>query len=185
MKLNRKSVMVGAAALGLAGLLAGGAGIAAAAASTATGRASSPSFTSSTAPDGDGDMSEMMGGLSGMGAGMRGMRFGQGSPVAAAANYLGLSPADLQKQLRADKSLADIAKSQGRSVSGLEDAMVAAVRKNIDASTTLTAAEKVSVLAQVKSHIDTMVNTTHEAGNGFGRMGGGMMGGGMMGGVGH
>src|SRR5262245_30210227 len=40
---------------------------------------------------------------------------------AAIASYLGLSPAQLREQLKAGKTLAQIAVAQGKSVSGLED----------------------------------------------------------------
>src|SRR5947209_9182146 len=46
----------------------------------------------------------------------------------AAATYLNLAPASLQAQLASGKTLAQIATAQGRSVTGLLDAMVAAVK---------------------------------------------------------
>ena len=63
---------------------------------------------------------------------MAGPMFGQNSPMTAVAKYLGLSRAELREQLQAGKSLADVAKTQGKSVSGLEDAMVAALTTNLD-----------------------------------------------------
>jgi hypothetical protein len=50
----------------------------------------------------------------------------------AAATYLGLSETELREQLAADKSLAEIAKGKGKSVSGLVDAMVAAAKTKLD-----------------------------------------------------
>ncbi|MGZ6854908.1 MAG: hypothetical protein ACXVGC_12740, partial [Mycobacteriaceae bacterium] len=82
------------------------------------------------------------------------MASGQNSPVAGAASYLGLSQTDLHEQREAGKSLADIAKAQGKSVPGLEDAMVAAVKGNLDANTTLTADQKTAILTKVQSRID-------------------------------
>src|SRR5215213_8580959 len=43
----------------------------------------------------------------------------------AAASYLGVSPADLRKAMQDGKSLADIAKEKGKTVDGLEAAIVA------------------------------------------------------------
>ena len=177
MRLNRKSVTVGLAGLAIAGVLAGGAGIAVA----ATGTPGAPSSTSSTAPPyshmgGSGDMD----GMSGAGQmGHTGMAFGENSPMAAAAGYLGLSQTDLRAQLQGGQSLADIAAAQGKSVSGLEDAMLAAMTSNLDANTTLTAEQQAAHLALVESHLDTMVTAPHSPGAGIGPMGPGM--GGMMG----
>ena len=56
---------------------------------------------------------------------MAGVAFGENSPMAAAAAYLGLSRTVLQAQLQNGKALADVTAAQGKSVSGLEDAMVA------------------------------------------------------------
>src|SRR5664280_2961376 len=166
--LNRKSVALGLAGLGLAGALAGGAGIAAAATGATTTTPTTAS-TVATPPYRDG-------GMSGMASGMSGMASGVNSPITAAASYLGLSRTDLQTQLQAGKSLADVAQAQGKSVSGLEGAMVTAIKSNLDANTTLTADQKAAILAQVKSHIDTMVNTTHPSGAGIGSMGARMSG---------
>ena len=53
-------------------------------------------------------------------------------------------------QLQGGQSLADIAAAQGKSVSGLEDAMIAAMTSHLDANTTLTAEQK-AALAAMKS----------------------------------
>ena len=45
----------------------------------------------------------------------------------ASAEYLGLSANDLRTQLQAGKSLADIAKAEGKSVDGLKQALQAAL----------------------------------------------------------
>ena len=171
MKLNRKSVTWGLAGLALAGALVGGAGVAVAATGT-----TSPSTVSSADPP-YGHMGGI-GDLNGMGD-MAGMAFGEDSPMAAAAGYLGLGRTDLQAQLRIGKSPADVAATQGRSVSGIEDAVVAAMTTSLDANTTLTAAEKAADLAVMRSHLDVMVTAANSSGAGFGPMGAGM--GGMMG----
>lgn len=178
MRLNRKSVTVGLAGLAIAGMLAGGAGLAVA----ATGTPGAPSSTSSTAlpyghMGGNGDRD----GMSGVGqvGHMAGLAFGENSPMAAAARYLGLSQTDLWAQLEGGQSLADVAAAQGKSVSALEDAILAAMTSNIDANTTLTAEQQAAHLALVESHLDAMVNAPHPSGAGIGPMGPGM--GGMMG----
>ena len=113
---------------------------------------------------------------------MAGMAVGENSPMAAATGNLGLSQTDLGTQLHSGQSLAAVAGFQGKSVSGLEDAMLAAMTSNLDANTTLTAEQKAAQLTLMKSHLDAMVNATHASGSGTGRMGAGMSGmGGMMG----
>ena len=176
MRLNRKSVTWGLAGLALAAALVGGAGVAVA----ATGSTSAVASTVSSADPPYGHMGDMsdMGDADGM-ANMAGMVFGENSPMAAAAAYLGLSRDDLLAQLHSGQSLAAVAAAQGKSVSGLEDAMMTAMTTTLDANTTLTAEEKAADLALMKSHLDTMVTATHSSGAGFGPMGAGM--GGMMG----
>jgi hypothetical protein len=55
-------------------------------------------------------------------------------PLAGAANYLGLSADQLMADLRLGKSLAAIAKAQGKSVSGLESAMLAPLEARFEAA---------------------------------------------------
>ena len=170
MRLNRTSVAVGLTV----GLLAGGAG----------GVLAATGGSTATTPSGAGV---------GQIAGICGMSFGGSAVFTAATGYLGLSQADLQTRLRAGESFADVAKAQGKSVSGLEDAILAAVKSDLDANTALTTEQKAAILAQAKNNVDRMVNTTHSSGMGFGQgfgpaghMGQGrsqVMGGGMMGGM--
>src|SRR5262245_45650395 len=96
----------------------------------------------------------------------RGFR-GNGGPgggpfdLTAVIDYLGMTAAQLRTQLEAGKSLADVAKAQGKTVSGLEDAIVAAATKKLDAAVaagTLTAAQEATMLADLKSQVDDMVN---------------------------
>src|SRR5215216_192382 len=54
-----------------------------------------------------------------------------GAKLDAAATYLGLTEAELRTQLEGGKSLADVAKAQGKSVSGLVHALLAAARTKI------------------------------------------------------
>lgn len=99
---------------------------------------------------------------------MAGMSFGQSSSMTAVASYLGLSQTELQDQLQSGKSLADVAQSQVKSVSGLEDAMIAALKTNLDTNSTLAPGRKVAAVEQMRSRIDTMVNATHTPGQGMG-----------------
>jgi hypothetical protein len=83
--------------------------------------------------------------------------------LTAVTDYLGLTPAQLRTQLDSGKSLADVAKAQGKTVSGLEDAIVAAATKQLDADVAagrLTAAQEAALLAELESHVDEMVNRT-------------------------
>jgi hypothetical protein len=57
-----------------------------------------------------------------------------GGPLAGVAKYLGLSPGDLMKELRSGTSPAAVAKAQGKSVSGLESALIAPVKARLDAA---------------------------------------------------
>jgi hypothetical protein len=174
MKLNRTGVAVGLAV----GLLAGGAGGVLAANGGGPGAA-----TTTRAAAGQ--------------IGLCGMSMGRGATSQAtmmttAAAYLGLSQTELQAKLRAGESLADVAKAQGKSVTGLVDAIVGTVKTRLDANSALTAEQKAALLAQARTHVEAMVSVRHAAGAGPGMgagmmghgpmTGAGMMGGGMMGG---
>ena len=76
---------------------------------------------------------------------------GGGPPGAAAiATYLGITAAQLRTDLQSGQTLADVAKAQGKTVSGLEDAIVADASSHLDATQ----------LANLKSHLDDIVNRT-------------------------
>ena len=82
-------------------------------------------------------------------------RHGPGSPggppgAEAIATYLGITAAQLRTDLQSGQSLADVAKAQGKTVSGLEDAIVADASSHLDATQ----------LANLKSHLDDIVNRT-------------------------
>jgi hypothetical protein len=53
-------------------------------------------------------------------------------PLGSAANYLGLNQVQLFQDLRSGRSLAQIAKSRVKSVTGLENAMTAAIKSQLD-----------------------------------------------------
>jgi hypothetical protein len=182
MKRNRRRVLTGLAATGvLSGALAGG-GVALAstgsAHSTAATATPSPTATTKTAPASgkcDGGPGGM-GGPRGMGGpgGIGGIWAGQ-SAMKAAASYLGISQDKLLSQLRSGKSLAAVAKAEGKSVSGLESAMLAAATSEINASSGLSAAQKKEMISELKSHLNAIVTGTRPSGPGPGvGMGGGM-----------
>jgi hypothetical protein len=146
MKLTRRHVVTGIAAAGLVtgGLMAGGAALASAGPTpaVATAAAATPSY-------GPGS------GYCGAGSGVRA---GQQPVMQAAADYLGLSLTQLRTQMHAGKSMADIARAQGKQVSGLKNAILAAMTTRINAATALTAQQKAALISQVKSRLDAMVN---------------------------
>ena len=179
MKLTGKHVVTGLAAAGLmAGALTAG-GVALASTGPAPASAASASATPSDGP-GTGNC-----------GGRYGMWSGQQPVMTAAADYLGLSLTQLRTQLHAGTSLADIARTQGKPVSGLKDAILAAMTSRINADTELTAQQKAAMISQVKGHLDTMVNMDmdmdHLPGTGMGAgMGSHMTGtGSPMGGMWH
>jgi uncharacterized membrane protein len=105
-----------------------------------------------------------------------------GPPLDGAADYLGLTETELHEQLRAGKSLAEIAKAEGKSVDGLKDALLADAKERLDQVVEdgrLTAAQRDEMLERLESKIDDLVNGTPPADRGhpFGqRFGGPPMG---------
>src|SRR5215212_4551686 len=79
----------------------------------------------------------------------------------AAAGYLGLTEAQLRTQLESGKSLAAVAKAQGKSVDGLVQALVDAAKKKLDAAVSagrLTRSQADSILADLKTRVTGFVN---------------------------
>jgi hypothetical protein len=79
----------------------------------------------------------------------------------AAAGYLGLTEAQLRTQLESGKSLAAVAKAQGKSVDGLVQALVDAAKKKLDAAVSagrLTRSQADSILADLKTRVTDFVN---------------------------
>jgi hypothetical protein len=116
-------------------------------------------------------------GVPGVPGGMGVLKAGIGDAFSAAAKYLGLSESDLRTKLGNGQSLAEIAKAQGKSPSGLEDAIVAAQKSALDQAVKdkrLTQAQADKVLSVLKAHADDLVNGTPGAGPRFrGRFHGG------------
>jgi hypothetical protein len=85
-----------------------------------------------------------------------------GDVLDAAATYLGLTEDQLRTQLMAGKSLADVAKAQGKTVDGLKQAMTTAFQSRLDAavkSGALTSAQRDQLLADFKSSLDDFVDS--------------------------
>jgi hypothetical protein len=79
----------------------------------------------------------------------------------AAASYLGITPAELGTQLQSGKSLADVAKANGKSVDGLVAALVADEKTRLDAAVKtgrITQAQADQILATAKQRVTDMVN---------------------------
>ena len=92
---------------------------------------------------------------------LAGPHFGVGKQLAAAATYLGLSESDLRTKLKAGDSLADVAKAQSKDVAGLQDAIVAAEKADLDkavAAKRLTQSQADEILGALKDHVGDLVN---------------------------
>jgi hypothetical protein len=95
--------------------------------------------------------------------GFRHHGFGPGpmrGPLADAAKYLGLSPDELMKELRSGKSPAAIARAKGKSVSGLESALIAPVKAHLDAAVRaghLTKSQEQHILGMITKGTDEFV----------------------------
>jgi hypothetical protein len=79
----------------------------------------------------------------------------------AAATYLGLTDAQLRTGLENGKSLAEVARAQGKSVDGLVQALVNAAKKRLDvavAAGRLTQTQANSILSRLKSQVTAFVN---------------------------
>lgn len=80
----------------------------------------------------------------------------------AAAQYLGVSRAELVKDARAGQTLAQIATAHGKSVDGLEAAMLAALKTKLDAAVAagkLTSAQEQAKLARAEKLVERLVNS--------------------------
>jgi hypothetical protein len=108
----------------------------------------------------------LAGGPEGRGFGHRGPG-GPGGPgghrlggADAAAKYLGLTEDQLHTQLESGKSLADVAKAQGKDVAGLKTAIVDAAKADLDKAVTdnrITAAQRDQMVKDLESHVDDLI----------------------------
>lgn len=122
-----------------------------------------------------------------------GFGFHHGGPALAgldaAATYLGLTPAQLRTQLRSGKTLAQIAKAQGKSTDGLKQTLLGDAKKHLDAAVKagkLTQSQADQILNGLTGRLDDLIQNgfhfrahdgDHPGGRGFfGRPSGGFAG---------
>ncbi|HJU48889.1 MAG TPA: hypothetical protein VJ689_12180, partial [Gaiellaceae bacterium] len=111
-------------------------------------------------------------GLPGMGPHVHGI--GPLGGLEAAAGYLGLTRAQLREALADGDTLADVAKENGKSVDGLEAAMLAAAKDDLAAAVArgrVTEAQQTEILADLPDRIADLVAGTFQ--HGFGPRPGG------------
>ena len=161
-----KQILTGLAATGvLAGAVAGGIAVV----TTSAGAAQQPSLSAaavsgSAGTTDDSAIAALSGTttsatLKGSGIGLLRLR-GAHLVLRTSAAYLGLTPRELEAQLKAGKSLATVASEHGKTASGLETAIVAAATKRVDASK-LSAARKAAVITYARTNVDTFVSVSH------------------------
>lgn len=83
--------------------------------------------------------------------------------IDAVAHYLGLTKTELRTARDNGSSLAQLATQQGKSVSGLKQAMYDAAKADLDkavAAGRITSAQEKTMLSGLQAHIDDMVNST-------------------------
>ena len=100
----------------------------------------------------------------GFGPGLR-FKGGPGGALDAAATALGLKLADLRAKLQAGKSIADVAKDQGKSLADVKKAITDAVTKELDQAVKdgkLTAAQRTNILKELDEHLDDLVTRTFD-----------------------
>ena len=81
-----------------------------------------------------------------------------------AASYLGLSESQLRHKLMSGSSLAAVAKAQGKTVSGLVDALYADAKQHLDSAVSagrLSKSQETQILADLKTRLTDVVNGAH------------------------
>jgi hypothetical protein len=92
-----------------------------------------------------------------------GLAFGPGVDLGAAAKYLGLSDQKLLADLRGGKSLADVAKDQGKTTDGLKAALESAQKARLAAAVAagrLTDAQRTKIESNLDQRLDKLINGT-------------------------
>ena len=88
-------------------------------------------------------------------------RGARGGLLKAAATYLSVTNAQLVAELRAGKSLAQVAAAKSKSADGLKQALLAALKQKVDAAVAagrLPAARAQKLLERAPAHIERLVN---------------------------
>jgi len=83
-----------------------------------------------------------------------------GGPIAAAASYLGLEERELRERLSDGRTLGQVALEQGRSICGLEDALLADLKWHLDADIAagrVATGHEAQILRIAKTRIDQLV----------------------------
>jgi UDP-N-acetylmuramate-alanine ligase len=94
----------------------------------------------------------------GIGAGQAGAKpRAHGAVIKAAVQYIGVSRAELLKDARAGQTLAQIATAHGKTVAGLQSAMLAAIKTKLEARN-LTTAQRDAKLARAEKLVNRLVN---------------------------
>jgi polyhydroxyalkanoate synthesis regulator phasin len=101
--------------------------------------------------------------------------FGFFGRLGAAASYLGLTETQLESRLNDGKTLAEVAKAQGKPADGLVDALYKAEKKKLDdavAAGRLTKAQEQSILSDLKPRLRDFVGNAqlrlhHDDDHGF------------------
>ena len=88
-------------------------------------------------------------------------RGGRGAGLDGAAEYLGLTDAQLRERLRDGESLAEVAEAENKSVDGLKAAIKAGITAKLDEAVKagrLTEAQKTRMLRNIDERIDALVD---------------------------
>ena len=86
------------------------------------------------------------------------------SLLRAAADYVGLAPRELLRELRSGKSLAQVAEARGKSREGLRQALLAAVKARLDralAAGRITSQQHAQLLQRAGTHVDRLLDGTN------------------------
>jgi hypothetical protein len=91
--------------------------------------------------------------------------------LAAAATYLGFTPQKLQTEVMSGKTLAQVAKANGKSATGLVTAMLAAAKKQLDAAVSagrVTKQQEDAIVSSMSMRLTAVVNGALPVWRGFG-----------------
>ena len=90
-------------------------------------------------------------------------RAGKARLLSVAARYIGVSPKALAADLRAGKSLAQVATAHGKTAAGLKDALLKPLKAHLDkavAAKRITAAQAQEKLAKTTARLDKLISRT-------------------------